>query len=79
MAKTGRIIKLSKNLRPFVSRAVRDGRAQRDFAFSIGEPVGKCVKAGVKKGMTGVEVHKVVSDCAKAYKGKKIKGTAPKR
>lgn len=69
MAKSGRIIKLSKNMKPFVSRVVRDGKVQKAFAKQIGEPVGKCVAGKVTKGMSGAEIHKIATDCAKPYKG----------
>lgn len=73
VTKTSRKIKLSKNLRPFVSRVVRDGRVQRAFAAQIGAPVGACVAAGVKKGMSGAAIHDVVRKCAKAKKGTTLK------
>lgn len=72
MAKTGRIIKLSKNMKPFVSRVVRDGKVQKAFAAKIGEPVGKCVAGKVSKGMSGAEIHKIAKDCAKPYKNTKL-------
>ena len=72
MAKTGRIIKLSKNMKPFVSRVVRDGRVQKAFAAQIGKPVGDCVKGKVTKGMSGPEIHKIATDCSKPYKGTKL-------
>lgn len=43
MAKAGRRIKLSKNMVPFVSRVVRTGPAQVQFAEKIGKKVGSCV------------------------------------
>ena len=67
-----RRIKLSKNMKPFVSRVVTDGRVQKAFATQIGEPVGGCVKAGVRKGMSGAAIHKIARDCAKAKKGTKL-------
>jgi hypothetical protein len=74
MAGPSRIIKLSKNLKPFVSRVVRDGQIQRNFADLIGRPVGACVRAGVHAGMSGAQIHKVASDCAKQVKGSHIGG-----
>jgi hypothetical protein len=68
----GRIIKLSKNMKPFVSRVVRDGRIQKAFAEQIGRPVGGCVRSGVHAGMSGAAIHKVARDCAKSVSGKKI-------
>ena len=60
-----RVIKLSKNLKPFVSRVVRDGRAQKLFTQNWGHPVGQCVAAGVRKGMSGAEIHQIATDCAR--------------
>lgn len=68
-----RVIKLSKNLKPFVSRVVRDGAVQKAFGEQIGKPVGACVKGKVKEGMSGAAIHKIVKDCAKPYKGKKLR------
>lgn len=72
MGKTGRIIKLSQNIRPFVSRVVRNGKVQKAFGEQIGRPVGACVAGKVKKGMSGAEIHKIAKDCAKGYRGKKL-------
>jgi len=72
VASASRKIKLSKNIKPFVSRVVRSGRVQKAFAEKIGRPVGACVKAGVKKGMSGAEIHKIASNCAKAKAGTKL-------
>ena len=74
MAKPSRIIKLSKNLRPFVSRVVRDGQIQRNFADLIGRPVGACVAQRVHAGMSGAQIHKTAADCAKQVKGTHIGG-----
>lgn len=67
-----RRIKLSKNLKPFVSRVVTDGKIQKAFAEKIGTPVGSCVAGKVRKGMSGAEIHKIVKECAKQYKGTKL-------
>ena len=67
-----RIIKLSKNMKPFISRVVRNGRVQRAFAEQIGRPVGSCVASKVKTGMSGAAIHEVVRSCAKSAKGKKL-------
>ena len=64
MAKPSRRIKLSKNMKPFVSRVVRDGAAQRAFAEKIGRPTGQCVAGKVRAGMTGAEIHAIAKDCA---------------
>lgn len=70
--KSGRIIKLSKNMKPFVSRVVRDGKIQKAFGAQIGTPVGACVAGKVHAGMSGAEIHDIASGCAKGYKGKKL-------
>lgn len=72
MAKPFRRIKLSKNMRPFVSRVVKDGRVQKAFAKQIGHPVGQCVAENVKSGMSGAEIHKIAKECAKKSKGTKL-------
>lgn len=72
MAKAGRIIKLSKNMRPFVSRVVRDGRVQKAFAAQIGQPVGACVRGNVHAGMSGAAIHDAVKACAKGKKGTRL-------
>lgn len=64
MAKASRRIKLSKNMKPFVSRVVRDGAAQRAFTEKIGHPTGQCVAGKVRAGMTGAEIHAIAKDCA---------------
>lgn len=83
MAKATRKIKLSKNLRPFVSRVVTSGAVQKAFAEQIGKPVGACVRAGVHEGMSGAAIRKVVKDCAKAVKGTSLsfpgKGTRKRK
>ena len=72
MAKTSRRFKVSVNLRPFISRVVRDGRVQRAFAEKLGKKVGACVAEKVKKGMSWAEVKNVVRECAKKYEGTKL-------
>jgi hypothetical protein len=67
-----RKIKLSVNMKPFVSRVVTDGKVQKAFAKQIGEPVGACVRGAVHKGMSGASIHKAVKDCAKGKKGTKL-------
>jgi len=67
-----RRIKLSVNLRPFVSRVVRHGRVQVAFADQIGRPVGGCVASRVRAGMSGAEIHKIARDCAKSVRGKRL-------
>ena len=68
MAKSSRRIKLSKNLKPFVSRVVRDGRVQKAFAEKIGKKVGACVASKVREGMSGAEIHEIARECARPYK-----------
>ncbi len=70
---SARRIKLSVNLRPFVSRVVRHGRVQVAFAEQIGRPVGGCVASGVRAGMSGAEIHKVARDCAKSARGTRLR------
>ncbi len=64
MAKPSRRIKLSKNMKPFVSRVVRDGAAQKAFTDNIGHKTGQCVAGKVRKGMTGAEIHDIAASCA---------------
>ena len=70
--KASRRIKLSKNMKPFVSRVVRSGKIQQKFAEQIGRPVGSCVKSKVHKGMSGAEIHRIAAECANSTKGKKL-------
>lgn len=75
LKKHGRIIKLSKNLKPFVSRVSRYGATQIAFAELIGEPVGQCVKAKLKDrpGFSGLQVKWAVAGCAKQVEGRSIR------
>ncbi|MEM4323585.1 MAG: hypothetical protein QXO37_06985 [Candidatus Nitrosocaldaceae archaeon] len=68
MAKPSKKIKLSPNLKPFISRVVRNGLAQQAFALRIGYPVGGCVQRGVKRGMTKGARLQVFRECAKQAK-----------
>ena len=72
VSSAARRIKLSKNLKPFVSRVVRSGRVQIAFKEQIGRPVGGCVASRVRAGMSGAEIHKIASDCAKSVRGKRL-------
>lgn len=72
VSSASRKIKLSVNLKPFVSRVVRNGRVQRAFAEQIGKPVGACVRSGVRTGMSGAEIHEVARGCAKAKAGTRL-------
>lgn len=67
-----RRIKLSVNLRPFVSRVVTSGRVQKAFAEQIGHPVGACVKDNVHAGMNIGDIRKAVANCAKGKAGTKL-------
>ncbi len=67
--KASRVIKLSKNMRPFISRIVRDGRVQHAFAEKIGRPAGACVAGKVTKGMSGHAIHAIAKECTRQYKG----------
>ena len=72
VSSAARRIKLSVNLKPFVSRVVRNGRIQKAFAAKIGHPVGACVAGGVRSGMSGAAIHDVVRQCAKSARGTKL-------
>ena len=72
VSSASRKIKLSVNLKPFVSRVVRNGRVQIAFAEQIGKPVGACVRSGVRAGMSGAEIHRVARDCAKSKAGTRL-------
>ena len=82
VSKSARRIKLSVNMRPFVSRVVRNGKRQIDFAVAIGEPVGQCV-AGQTKGkfdtFSGADIHSIAKECAAPYRGLSIKGAGSAR
>lgn len=51
-------------MKPFVSRVVRDGAAQRAFTENIGHKTGQCVAGKVRAGMTGAEIHAIAAGCA---------------
>jgi len=70
--KQTRRIKLSKNLKPFVSRVNTNGAIQRAFGKQIGEPAGACVASTVTKGMSGKEIHDIAKDCSSFAKGKTL-------
>ena len=72
MVKPSRRIKLSKNMRPFVSRVVRNGAVQIAFAEQIGRPVGGCVASRVRPGMSGAHIHNIARECAKQAKGVRL-------
>ena len=66
---SARRIKLSVNLKPFVSRVSRNGAVQIAFAEQIGRPVGGCVAGKVRAGMSGAEIHDIARGCAKSARG----------
>jgi len=75
--KPGRRVKISKNLRPFVSRVVREGKVQKAFTEKIGRPVGGCVRETIRpgtRGYSGKQVHGVAKICAQPFKGTKLFG-----
>lgn len=61
-----------KKLTPYIGGVVTSGKVQKAFAKQIGEPVGACVAASVKKGMGAGEIKKAVAKCAKAKRGTKL-------
>jgi len=81
--KSARRIKLSKNLVPFVSRVVRDGERQRQFAKDA-KAANDCVSSalkgqGKKNGQAALKstyVHQVVIDCQRKHFPKKGAGPA---
>ena len=81
--KAGRRIKVSKNMRPFVSRVVRDGAVQKAFGSQIGGPVGGCVASNVRTGMSGRVVHGIAKLCSRQAVGTKLNlggmGTSSRR
>jgi len=67
--------KISKNLRPFVSRVVREGKVQKAFTDQIGHNVGRCVRNTIlpgTHGYSGKQVHGVAKICAQPFKGYKL-------
>jgi hypothetical protein len=81
VSSAARRIKLSVNMRPFLSRVVRNGWVQRAFKEQIGRPVGGCVRSGVHKGMSGAQIHEVARNCAKQVSGSHLArptGIAPR-
>lgn len=67
MAKPSRRIKLSKNLRPFVSRVVRNGKAQKQFTENVGKPMVSCIRSegGYREGITPGERVRIFNGCAR--------------
>lgn len=44
-----------------------------EFAEYIGKPVSECVKANVRSGMSGAEIHDIVKRCSQEVRGKRFK------
>lgn len=70
MVKAARIIKLSKNMRPFVSRVVRNGEQQKWFAQNVGGPVTACIrsKGGYNRGVKAQEKRRIFVECGRTVK-----------
>jgi len=66
-----RKLKLSKNMKPYISLVSTNGPIQNAFADQIGKPVGACVsnqtkgKVGI---LSGAQMHNIVRGCAKQAK-----------
>ncbi len=74
-----RVLKLSKNMKPFISSVSKDGPVQTAFAEAIGRPVGACVSAATKGKigqLSGAQIHAVVKKCSRdnGAKGKSLPG-----
>ncbi len=64
MAKESRIMKVSKNNKPFMSRVARNNRAQMWFKREIGDPMGACIQAKEKgKSYTLTEKKENIAAC----------------
>ena len=76
-AKSSRRLKLSKNLKPFISRVVTKGAVQDAFKAQTGSPVGQCVKsatAGKVGELSGAQIHSIAKNCARANAAKTLSG-----
>ena len=72
-----RVLKLSKNLKPFISTVSKDGPVQSAFAEAIGNPVGQCVSSATKGKigvLSGAQIHNIAKGCAKSKKGSTLPG-----
>lgn len=58
----------SHGLTIYTTRVHRKGKSQLAFAERYGRPVGACVKANVRKGMSSGAIKQAVRDCAKGKK-----------
>ncbi len=77
MAKSSHRLKLSKNMKPYVGRVVRGGLIQEAFGEQIGKTVGACVSQATKGKvavLSGSQIHRIATNCAKQYKGKQLSG-----
>jgi len=72
MAKSGMIIKLSQNMKPYIARVHRHGAIQMAFADQIGHPVGACVKGAVRRGMSQAAIREAVKECGQSKEGVKL-------
>ena len=64
------IIKLrstGRKVTPYLAQASVSGEQQKWFAKAIGGPVGACVRANVKKGMSAGAIKDAVRQCAKKH------------
>jgi len=59
-----------KTVKPYFANVTKSGAAQEKFKENWGIPMGECVKANVKKGMTIGEIHDAVRQCAAELKSK---------
>ena len=64
-----RVLKLSKNMKPFISSVSTSGPVQEAFGHTIGKPTGACVSSKTKGQIgvySGAQMHKIVKNCAVA-------------
>lgn len=55
-------------MKPYLAHVTKGGAAQQKFKEKYGIPMGQCVKANVKKGMSIGEIHDAVRKCAAELK-----------
>ncbi len=60
-----KLLARGKSLKPYVAKVTTNGAQQMRFKQQYGIPVGNCVRANVKKGMTIGAIHEAVRNCAK--------------
>ncbi len=66
-----RKLKLSKNMKPYISTVSTNGPIQVAFGEQIGKPVGACVASKTKGKigeLSGSQMHNIVRGCAKDSK-----------